>query len=210
MKRTLFTAIGVVVLMFPIWAAQDAPAKIEPLPLTAAEHEKADSFQKGQPVVGTTYFYWYDIETQAHILNHDGSDALTTHPADLEGISYKRADWHKGQLLDMIDAGIDFLMPVYWGVPGKPDGWSFAGLPPLVEAHTALEKEGRQPPAIGLFYDTSILQWNRFNPDGSHYHVDLTTEDGQAWFYAAIRDFFRLIPPAKWARNDGRPIQHPA
>jgi len=51
----------------------------------------------------------------------------------------------------MIAAGIDFLMPVFWGVPGKYDGWSFAGLPPLVEAHSALQKEGLGPPAIALF-----------------------------------------------------------
>jgi hypothetical protein len=75
-----------------------------------------------------------------------------------------------------------------------------------VEAHSELEKEGLKPPAIGLFYDTSILQWNGSNADGGNYHVDLTTERGRAWFYAAIRDFFRRIPPAKWARIDGRPI----
>ena len=174
--------------------------------LTAAEHQKANSFQKGRPVVGTTYFYWYDIESKAHIVDHDGSDALTTHPADVEGISYKRVAWHKAQLRDMMDAGIDFLMPVYWGVPGKYDGWSFVGLPPLVEAHTELVKEGLQPPAIGLFYDTSILQWNGSNADGSNYHVDLATEFGKDWFYTAIREFFRRIPPAQWARIDGKPI----
>jgi len=156
--------------------------------------------------VGTTYFYWYDVESKAHLVDSDGTDALTTHPADLETISYRRAAWHQGQLRDMIAAGIDFLMPVYWGVPGKYGAWSFAGLPPLVEAHTALEREGLRPPAIGLFYDTSILRWNGSNADGSSYHVDLTTEPGRAWFYTAIRDFSSLIPPAKWARIDGRPI----
>jgi len=175
-------------------------------PVKAQEHEKAGSFKKGQAIVGTTYFYWYDIESKAHIIDHDGTDALTTHPADLEGISYKRPAWHERQLRDMVDAGVDFLMPVYWGVPGSYDGWSFVGLPPLVEAHTALEKEGLKPPAIGMFYDTSILSWNNSNKDGSRYHVDLSTEFGKQWFYTAIRDFFSLIPPAKWARLDGRPI----
>ncbi len=175
-------------------------------PLKAADHQKADSFTKGRPLVGTTFFYWYDVDSRAHIVDHDGTDALTTHPADLEGISYRRIPWHKAQLKDMIDAGIDFLMPVYWGVPGQYDGWSFAGLPPLVAAHTALEKEGLKPPAIGLFYDTSILRWNGSNADGSSYHVDLTTDFGRQWFYTAIRDFFSLIPPAKWACVDGRPI----
>jgi hypothetical protein len=175
-------------------------------PLKAQDHHEAGSFKRGQAIVGTTYFYWYDAASKAHIVNHDGSDALTTHPADLGGISFKDATWHKGQLVDMIDAGIAFLMPVFWGVPGKYDGWSFVGLPPLVEAHTAMGKEGLKPPAIGMFYDTSILQWNGSNTDGSSYHVDLTTQYGREWFYLAIRDFFSLIPPAKWARVDGRPI----
>ena len=151
----------------------------KPRPMNAAhgpDHREARSFKRGQPIVGTTYFYWYDAPSKAHIVNHDGSDALTTHPADMAGISFKSAAWHKSQLADMIDAGIDFLMPVFWGVPGKYDGWSFVGLPPLVEAHTAMEKEGLKPPAIGMFYDTSILQWNGSNADGSSYHVDLTTE----------------------------------
>ena len=176
-------------------------------PLKAEESSAMrTSFQRGQAIVGTTYFYWYDAASKAHIVNGDGSDALTTHPADMAGISFKSAAWHKAQLADMIDAGIDFLMPVFWGVPGKYDGWSFAGLPPLVEAHTAMEKEGLKPPAIGMFYDTSILQWNGSNADGSNYHVDLTTDRGREWFYAAIRDFWVRIPPQKWARVDGRPI----
>jgi hypothetical protein len=203
---------NVIMLSILWWTAAGLPKELpskppgEFFPVKAADHEKAASFKKGQPLVGTTYFYWYDIESKAHIIDHDRTGALTTHPADMEGISYKRAAWHKAQLKDMIDAGIDSLMPVFWGVPGKYDGWSFVGLPPLVEAHTALEKEGLKPPAIGLFYDTSILQHNGSNADGSSYHVDLTTDFGKQWFYTAIRDFFSLIPPAKWARIDGRPI----
>jgi hypothetical protein len=192
----------------PMGQPRELPAKPagESLPLTAADHEKAPSFKRGQPLVGTTYFYWYDVDSKAHIVNSDGSDALTDHPAEMAGVSYKSVAWHKRQLADMMDAGIDFLMPVYWGVPGKEDGWSFVGLPPLVAAHTALQNEGRKPPLIGMFFDTSILHSNGSNADGSNYHVDLTTEKGKAWFYEAIRDFFRRVPPAKWARIDGRPI----
>lgn len=175
-------------------------------PLESNDHDLAESFERGQPIVGATYFYWYDAKTRAHIADHDGSDALTTHPADMETISFKSATWHERQLRDTIDAGLDFLMPVYWGVPGDYEGWSFVGLPPLVEAHAKLEAEGVDPPAIGMFYDTSILQWNNSGPNGRAYHVDLTTEFGRQWFYTPIRDFFSLIPPARWARIDGRPI----
>lgn len=182
-------------------------------PLEAKDHENSPSFKHGQPIVGTTYFYWYDIDTKSHIIDHDGTDALTTHPADMNGFSYKRVSWHKTQLKDMIGAGIDFLMPVFWGVPGKYDGWSFIGLPPLVEAHDTLQQQNLsddsqelQPPKIAMFYDTSILKWNGFNKDGTNYHVDLTTDFGKEWFYTPVRDFFSLIPPAKWARVDGKPI----
>ncbi len=205
---------NVMVVWAVLWCAvaggelKELPAEApgEFFPLTARDHERAASFERGEAVIGTTYFYWYDVESGAHIWNADGSDAMTTHPADMNDLSYKRASWHRRELLDVMEAGIDFVMPVYWGVPGEYEGWSFVGLPPLVEAHSALEKAGLEPPAIGMFYDTSILAWNRFNDDGSHYHVDLRTEFGKRWFYTAIRDFYSLIPPAKWARVDGRPI----
>jgi len=175
-------------------------------PLRAKDHRDAPSFRRGEAVVGTTYFYWYDVESRAHIIDGDGSDSLTTHPADMDNISYKRASWHKTQLEDMVAAGVDFLMPVYWGVPGKHNQWSFVGLPPLVQAHDEICKEGVDVPAIGMFYDTSILKHNGFIKDGGRYHVDLTTDFGKEWFYTPIRDFFSLIPPRKWARIDGRPI----
>ena len=204
------TSVVLLSMLFSISAAQPAPLPATPpgefFPLKTQDHQEAASFERGQPILGTTFFYWYDAPSKAHMLDTDGSDALTTHPADMDAISFKSVAWHKTQLADMIDAGIDFLMPVFWGVPGKYDEWSFVGLPPLVEAHTALEKDGLKPPAIGMFYDTSILQWNASNADGSSYHVDLTTDYGREWFYTAIRDFWSQIPPQKWARVDGRPI----
>jgi hypothetical protein len=175
-------------------------------PLNQDDHRAAPSFERGQPIVGTTYFYWYDIESKSHIIDRDGTDALTTHPADMNDISYKRAWWHKTQLEDMVAAGVDFLMPVYWGVPGKYEAWSFAGLPPLVRAHDELKSQGLDVPSIGMFYDTSILRHNGFVKDGKRYQVDLTTDFGKQWFYTPIRDFFSLIPPDKWARIDGGPI----
>ncbi len=199
-------------LLLICWAATSAAEQLPENPpgsyfhLQTRDHETADSFKRGQPIVGATYFYWYDIDTKSHIVDGDRTDALTTHPADMNDISFKRVSWHRTQLRDMIEAGIDFLMPVFWGVPGKYDGWSFAGLPPLVKAHDALKDEGLKPPQIALFYDTSILKWNGFNKDGTNYHVDLTTDFGREWFYTPVRDFFSLIPPSKWARVDGKPI----
>ena len=166
----------------------------------------SQNFKSDGKVVMTHDFYWYDDRTKAHLKNGDGTDALTTHPATLVDFSYKSVAWHKKQLADMMAAGIDIVLPVYWGAPsehngGAPMHWSFAGLPPLVQAAEELLQEGKTPPAIGLFYDTSTLAHNAW-----HVHVDLTTAYGKAWFYSTIRDFFSLIPPKLWALLDGRPV----
>ena len=55
----------------------------------------------------TSYFYWYDAKTKEHIIDHDGSDALTDHPPTLDGVSYRNPAWHRRQLEDMVHAGID-------------------------------------------------------------------------------------------------------
>jgi Domain of unknown function (DUF5010) len=104
----------------------------------------------------------------------------------------------------MLDAGIDFALPDYWGEPGQynrhvapaPDRNLFAtqGIPPMVQALQQLEQSGRQF-KIGMFFDTSILN-----------NEDLTTDRGKQIFYATIRDYFSRIPPRYWAAIDGRPI----
>jgi hypothetical protein len=95
---------------------------------------------------------------------------------------------------------------VFWGAPSEQDSkaalhWSYAGLKPLIEARELLLRAGKKPPQIGLFYDTSTLQYNEWNE-----HIDLTTDYGKRWFYATVRDFFSCIPPKHWAMLDEKPI----
>ncbi|MBL9135006.1 MAG: hypothetical protein JNK85_04015 [Verrucomicrobiales bacterium] len=160
-------------------------------------------------LVVTPYFYWYDVFSGEHLIDSDGTDALTDHPATFTGFSYRSSAWHRQQLLDMADAGIDVALPVYWGEPssridGRPvsqQPWSYAGLTPLVEARDALVAQGRTVPRLGMFYDTSTLQ---FNAAGQR--IDLTTPSGRQWFYESVRDYFSLIPPRHWAMMEGRPV----
>ena len=56
---------------------------------------RARSFRADDKIVMTHDFYWYDVTTKEHILNGDGSDALTAHPVTLEDFSYKSVAWHK-------------------------------------------------------------------------------------------------------------------
>ena len=106
-----------------VWAAAPAPPEdFQPPPPPGGYAVPVDSagapgvnFRAGRPLIATTYFYWYDADSKAHVIDPDGSDALTDHPPTLEGFSYRNLAWHAGELSDMIAAGIDVALPVYWG-----------------------------------------------------------------------------------------------
>jgi hypothetical protein len=209
----IFTCPQVIASLFffvpvlSVAAQQELPGDFElpPPPGQYVHHrseEVASAFSSDDPAIATTYFYWYDHQTGSHIVDGDGTDALTDHPPTLEGFSYKNIDWHARQFSDMSDAGIDIALPVYWGTPLKAEfPFSNAGLPPMTAARERLLESGEEPPAIGMFYDTSTLRAN----DG-RYHVDLTTEAGKRWFYGTIRNFFSLVPSRHRATIDGRPL----
>lgn len=162
-----------------------------------------ESFSSEDKLIATYYFYWYDISPNLHIIDPDGSDALTDHPVNMQNFSYKDVSWHKQELLDMIDSGIDIVLPVYWGNSGELS-WAVTGIEKLVEASQILKSEGINPPKIGMFYDTSSLQYESVLKEPEK-RLDLTTDFGREYFYKLIRDFFSLVPPDLRARIDGKP-----
>ena len=170
-------------------------------PVRSESLREVASYRADEPVVGTHLFYWYDHKTGEHFVDGDGSDALTDHPARPDEYSYRSLAWWKAELSDVREAGIDFVLPVYWGSPGDHHSWSFTGLPLLVQAWEELAAEGKSPPRVGLFYDTSTLRF-----DAAGYHADFSTDEGKEWFYVSIRDYFSMIPPKMWAAIDGRPL----
>ena len=210
MNRTRYALLLVVTIVLD-YSVNSASREIPPaygrnIHLTEKDFAGSHSFLRGDKIVGTYYFYWYHADTREHIVDGDGTDALTTHPPTLEGFSYTSVAWHKQQLRDMIAAGIDVVLPVFWGAPSEQDAkahlhWSYAGIGPLVQAREELLGEGKQPPRIGLFYDTSTLRHNAWGE-----HIDLTTTFGRQWFYATIRDFFSMVPPKHWAMIDRKPV----
>lgn len=162
-------------------------------------------FSSNDRIVATYYFYWYDAHSGYHIYNNDGSDGLTTHPVTLDGYSYKDVEWHKQQILDIVEAGIDIILPVYWGDSRNSPRWAIPGLEKLVEAYIELEKEGVDLPKIGMFYDTSSLSSESELEKGGA-KADLTKDVGKAFFYKITRDFYSIIPPRFRARIDEKPI----
>jgi len=116
------------------WAARaqrEIPPAFGPhVNLKPADFAGAKSYRSSDRIVGTYYFYWYDAPSKAHIIDGDGTDALTTHPPTLEGLSWKSAVWHRRQLEDMMAAGIDVVLPVFWGAPSEQSAkahlhWSY-------------------------------------------------------------------------------------
>jgi hypothetical protein len=161
-----------------------------------------DSFGAGQPVVTTYFFYWFEA---AYLRQRAFSfDPFPYHPTDEATQSFTDPAWYLKQFTDMQAAGIDFVLPDYWGEPGQyartvapaPELNLFAtqGLPPMVQALQQLEQAGH-PLKIGLFLDTTILN-----------NEDLTTLRGKQIFYASIRDYYSKIPPRLWAAIGGRPV----
>jgi Domain of unknown function (DUF5010) len=163
---------------------------------------RLDSFGANQPLVTTYFFYWFDA---AYLSQRNFNfDPFPYHPTDQATQSFHDPAWYLKQFTDMQAAGIDFVLPDYWGEPGQynrtvapaPELNLFAtqGLPPMLQALEQLDQAGH-PLKIGLFLDTTILN-----------NEDLTTERGQQIFYASIRDYYSRIPPHLWAAVGGRPV----
>jgi hypothetical protein len=170
----------------------------------------APSFEANEPVVATHYFYWYRWPDE-HFFDDAAytDDLLRHHFPDQRGVSYESATWHRRQMEDMLAAGIDVALCVYWGAPNQYDKsdlrFSVRGLPPLVAALDEMAKHGPAP-RIGLFYDTTTLLARHAFREPGRGNVDLRTAEGKDIFYRTIRDFFCLLPPRHWACLEGRPI----
>ncbi|HPZ96828.1 MAG TPA: DUF5010 domain-containing protein [Phycisphaerae bacterium] len=175
-----------------------------------AEIAQRTSWSSTDKLIGTSYFYWYRWPDMHFFDNAERTDdALTDHFVDPERVDMYSKDWHKGELADVMEAGIDMVWPVYWAAPGNFDNPSYAlyheALIPLQQAREELIAEGHNPPKIGMFYDTtSLLNGVRGLPGPGG--ADLTTPEGKDIFYRTIRSFFCTVHPKHWACIDGRPV----
>lgn len=183
-----------IVLVIAIVAAISAPRQAQTAPAsTVSPHILApgSGVSLNGPLVLTYYYYWYDVKTAQHL---GPNDPLPTHPLDNPPISWSSVDWHQRQLADMSAAGIDVVLPVYWGY-SPSEQWSTKGLGYLVEGRNRLISQGSPAPSIGMFFDTSILDKR-----------DLREAQNIAFFYSNVKDFFSRVPQNAWALRNGHPI----
>lgn len=170
---------------------------IEPTPtITAIPADFPENL--GDRAVFTYFFYWYDIKTKTHIGPHGPSNTdipLTDEPPVEPEISWQNNAWFKQQIEDMIYAGIDVMLPVYWRGANE-EVWAKRGLSHLSIALEEVRLSGSTPPSVAMFYDTSSASG-----------MDLTEQANQALFYQDIHFFYETIPAKYWARTkDSRPI----
>jgi len=159
-------------------------------------------FRADQRLATTYYFYWHDLtDPQRRARFASGQFPA---PPDPDHYSFLMPETHEREFRDMLDAGLDFVLPVYWGEPGHPGRttaqtaphyWSTEGIPAMVAALDRMRAAGLPPLQVGMFYDTTILA-----------NADLTTPAGKEYFYVNVRDFYSRIPPRYWAAIDGRPV----
>jgi hypothetical protein len=159
------------------------------------------SFSSQSYLATTYYFYWHDYTDPDRRARSQGRFHS---PPDAEHYGFLLPATHQREFADMLAAGLDFVLPVYWGEPGHPGRttsttsphyWSTEGIGPMVEALDRNRALGYPPLQMGMFYDTTILA-----------NADLTTPAGKEYFYINVRDFYSRIPPRYWAAIDSKPI----
>lgn len=165
-------------------------------------------------IVYTSFFNWYDTYSGLHMYGADGKDVSTFHPLDSELSTYSTFEpvFWKREFEDMIYAGINVAGICYWGSETEMWRWSISGLSAMVTALDQLTAEGKTPPKIALFYDTSSLRmdypgwsgWGQDIPPNGSVQKGLTTQYELQDFYKKIKDFYSVIPPQYWARIDNK------
>jgi hypothetical protein len=163
-------------LLRPVLAQEQPPDYLSwtrpgPYRLPLERDFAVQSFGRDQRVVATYFFYWLDADWLRARRGQLGFDPYPLHPPDLDTMSFRDPAWYERQFRDMLAAGIDVVLPDYWGEPGQynrrvapaPELNYFAtqGIPPMIQALDRLADAGT-PLKVGLFLDTTILnQGNR-------------------------------------------------
>lgn len=162
-----------------------------PLPIEAPKR----SLHQLQKMLLTYYFYWYQGDPRkaapfSHVRAQDGRSELTDQPVRSPGpwFSYDRIEWHKEELTDIKRAGIDIILPVYWGDPVNHAWFAAKGLDCMVEALRELKAEKKPYPLVGMFFDTTAMAL------AYGAKPDLRNEEVKRTFYGMIHDFFDRVP----------------
>src|SRR5258708_5537873 len=75
------------------------------------------SFSSHDFLATTYYFYWHDLTDPDRAGRFQGRFHIPVDPAHY---GFLLPETHQREFNDMLAAGLDFVLPVYWGEPGHP------------------------------------------------------------------------------------------
>lgn len=174
----------------PAAPAVPVPAR-SAIPLPVAAHQR----QSLPALIMAKWEYAFQADPrksapQLNVFKSDQSSALAHHPLEGSGawFSYDRVDWHRRQLSDMRQAGVDVVLPVYRGGPRDRQIYSDKGLTVFASALRSMRQAGQDTPQVGLFLDAdAVTQIVGERPS-------LKDTAARAALYELIRSFFLRIP----------------
>ncbi len=148
-----------------------------------------------QKTTFTPYTYSYQADKRRSlpcrgVRDSAGNVSLADFPITNAGpwFSCDRVQWHRGELSEIVDAGLDVVLPVYQGDKASRAAFADKGLDCLVAALQELKAEGKPQPLVGMLMDTDSLKTIYGKSP------DLKDEEVKRTFYGIIKDFFDRVP----------------
>ena len=152
------------------------PAKIQPTLFAKYETAYQGDSRKAAPEQG--------------VFRADLASLLAHHPIDGSGpwFSYDRADWHRKQLSEMRQEGIEVVLPNYrFGAADR--GASDKSLLNMTEALRTLKERGEQYPQVALYLDLDSLSQDA----GERLDLRINRKH-RASLISAVREFYLRVP----------------
>ncbi len=147
--------------------------------------------------------YFYNIQNDPRksdplnpIVSVDGMSLIANHYAEGCGswISYDRIGWQLSQLTSLRNAGVEVALPVFKADMQSRHTYSRRGLMTMVAALNNLSDRGKEYPLVAMYLDTPSFVDLQIERTGNAELPDLTKEEVQAEVYAAVKEFFTLVP----------------
>jgi hypothetical protein len=143
------------------------------------QHESADSFGPGIHFVGSWFFSWF--------VNDNWQNRSPWWPVGGFQTWTGTVEWAKNQLLDAMDANIDFLGIQF----DSKSTYRFQNAVNVLQAARELVEEGYQPPRLALFQDTAII--NQLYKQRTGSDLDVGTDAGRAEFFSFTEAFYEKV-----------------
>lgn len=172
------------------------PFGVPPGPYACLE---TDTRPSQNPVISTSFYYWYDFPTVSEPAQSDGNlkseskleQVFSVSPLIRTGMNYGDSNWYLREVNEIFQTGINTILPVYRGGPLGRFRYADEGLGYLSRALMTHSLK------VGLLLDGFLFS---AQGNGKQIAIDLSTEWGAYFLFATARNFYSMIPESVRAR----------